>query len=86
MREWMEMLRDEKKATADTALLAKPLQVSKIQVTLFRNQNFILQIISVGTHYSCSPPTLVILILSALQVMYSRAFEMVEICQMKRAR
>ena len=44
MREWMEMLRDEKKATADTALLAKPLQVSKIRVTLFRNQNFILQI------------------------------------------
>ena len=28
MREWMEMLRDEKKATADTALLAKPLQVT----------------------------------------------------------
>ena len=85
MREWMEMLRDEKKATADTALLAKPLQVSKTQVTLFRNQNFIFQIISVGTHYSCSPPTLVILILSALQVMYSRAFEMVEICQNEKS-
>jgi len=51
MREWMEMLRDEKKATADTALLAKPLQV-----------------VALGTHYSCSPPTLVILILSTLQI------------------
>ena len=91
MREWMEMLRDEKKATVDTALLAKPLQVSKRQVTLLKkklpapNQNFIPQIISVGTHYSCSPPTLVILILSALQVLYFRAFEMVEICQNEKS-
>ena len=28
MKEWMEMLRDEKKRTMDSALLYKPLQVS----------------------------------------------------------
>lgn len=51
MKEWMEMLRDEKKRTMHSAQLSKPLQL-----------------VAVGAHYSCCPPTLVILILSALQV------------------
>ena len=45
--------------------------LSKLAALAFSSQiSTFLQLVAVGAHYSCCPPTLVILILSALQVIH----------------